>query len=194
MKYSEVRELLRTGDVVLFNGKGLVSWIISRLGGKSHVGVIYRPNRETVLLYESTTLSNLRDVSSGRKVRGVQLVNFSRRVATYNGRIWVRRLDKPLDRQQRRIMEQTRKEFAGKGYEQSLWQLIRAGFKWSLQMADLGTIFCSELVAELFQRWGFLSRKIPANEHNPGDFRQGGCVDDFMTGNRLGIEIPITKG
>lgn len=194
MKYSEIRELLRTGDVVMFKGKGLVSWIISRLGGKSHVGVVYRPNREAVLLYESTTLSDLRDVSTGRKVRGVQLVNFSQRVATYRGRIWVRRLDKALDSGQRRIMVKTREEFAGKAYEQSLWQLIRAGFKWKLQQKDLGSLFCSELVAEVYQRMGILKDTIPSNEFNPGDFAKGGCVDDFMVGNRLGMEIPITKG
>ena len=80
MKYSQLRDRLDTGDLVFFSGKGLVSagiqWITRSKW--SHVGMVVAESRwDLVLLYESTTLSNLADVDSGTPMQGVQLVPLS---------------------------------------------------------------------------------------------------------------------
>mmetsp|Transcript_24966 Transcript_24966/g.41137 ORF Transcript_24966/g.41137 Transcript_24966/m.41137 type:complete len:339 (+) Transcript_24966:87-1103(+) len=61
------------------------------------------------------------------------------------------------------------------------------------QKTQQGTIFCSELVAELYQRLGVLSPDWPpAHKYSPGDFtvqRQFRCA--FTDGYSLGSQIPI---
>jgi len=94
-KYEEIRAKIRTGDIVLFSGKGGISHGIKLETNSrwSHVGMALRlPEWDTVLLWESTTLSNLEDIIDGRKKRGVQLVLLSDRMKKYDGEVTVRHL------------------------------------------------------------------------------------------------------
>lgn len=62
----------RTGDLVLFSGRGLVSGVIRLCTGSrwSHVGLVVRDAGD-VLLLEATITDEAPDVSLGRPVRGV---------------------------------------------------------------------------------------------------------------------------
>ena len=93
ISYKDLREKLDTGDIVLFSGKGGISTGIKWFSKSkwSHVGMILRiPEWDMVLLLESTTLSNLKDLQTGRIVKGVQLVPFSERLKTYDGGLAIR--------------------------------------------------------------------------------------------------------
>jgi len=62
-KYTEVRDNLNTGDIVLFSGKGGISTAIKLFTHSkwSHVGMVFKvPNINMVLLWESTTLANIK--------------------------------------------------------------------------------------------------------------------------------------
>lgn len=186
MKYESLRWSLKTGDILQMRGKGLFSWILGRFGWASHVGMVLVVEG-MVFVYESTTLSTVRDYFTGKKVKGVQVVLLSERLRTYKGKIRVRQLEKPLTSYQKEILEECRQEFRDRKYEQSLWQLIRAGFKWRIQAKDLSSIFCSELTAEVQQRQGIMRERYPSNEINPWDYDPGGVAEKEIEimGHRL---------
>jgi hypothetical protein len=92
--YRELRDQLDTGEIVLFSGKGRLSAGIKWFTGSkwSHVGMVLRkPAHDMVFLWESTTLSNLKDAEDGWAKRSVQLVFLSQRLPTYDGDITIRR-------------------------------------------------------------------------------------------------------
>jgi hypothetical protein len=93
--YSAVRDSFATGDIVLFSGKGGISAGIKWATASrwSHVAmVMVLPEYDFVCLWESTTLSDVRDLETGEARKGVQLVPLSARVQKYGGDIAVRQL------------------------------------------------------------------------------------------------------
>ena len=87
-KYEDIRVSLKTGDLVLFEGKSLFSKIIRRASGSrwSHVGMILkRQEFDYLALYESTGGGSLPDLVHGVPVKGVQLVPLSDRILNYEG-------------------------------------------------------------------------------------------------------------
>ena len=127
--YDAIRPRLRTGDIVLFSGKGAFSQGIKWFtrSGWSHVGMVVRvQDVDAVLLWESTTLSNVRDVETGQLRKGVQLVSLSQRIAAYRGRVAVRRL-MGVRRENRMLKALTRlrRELARRPYEESELELLR---------------------------------------------------------------------
>lgn len=181
-RYSDIRASLRTGDMVLFSGSHPLSLLIRAgrvLFGKraskwSHVGVIIRsPDPDMVLLWEA--------IGSG-----VQLISFSEKLRSYKGKIALRRL--VLDRSDddfHGVFVQARRELGGRPYEKSTWQWIKAAWDavGGKNVRDLSSIFCSELVAEIYYRWGLLPEDPPSNEYEPADF--DGVVDDMLLSGRF---------
>lgn len=81
----------KIGDVVAFSGFGRKSLFVNLVTygfpwwHASHVGIIGEHNGE-LLLFESTTLSDVPCVIQGKPFKGVQAVRLKDRVATYRGR------------------------------------------------------------------------------------------------------------
>ncbi|WP_257283201.1 hypothetical protein [Endozoicomonas sp. SESOKO1] len=176
--YGSIRNSLKTGDLVLFSGKGAFSDIIKygTLSKWSHCGMVLRiPEYDFLTIWESTTLSNIHDLETQMPRKGVQLVALSDRVQKYNGDISVRRLQgaKLPEDSLRRLME-LRQELRGKEYERSKLELFKAAYDgpFGKNHEDLSTIFCSELVAEAYQRLGLLDEIKPSNEYTPADFSE----------------------
>ena len=72
--YSEHRADMKTGDILLFSGTGLISRAIQAVTGSrwSHVATVLEiPLYDFVCCFESTTLCNIPDLSTGAKVKGV---------------------------------------------------------------------------------------------------------------------------
>ena len=170
--YENVRGDLRTGDIILFSGKGGISHAIKLTTNSkwSHVGMVLRlPESQAAFLWESTTLTNLKDAIDGRVKRGVQLVLLSDRVRTYDGEVSVRHLrGHTVDNQNYLNLMQFRQEVRGRAYEQDKLELIRAAYDgpFGHNQEDLSSLFCSELVAEAYQRLGLLQQPpqgLPSN-------------------------------
>ena len=187
MKYSKIRDQLKTGDVLLFSGRGFISWWIRvRTWSKiSHNGMVYRvgANSQDVMVYESTRLT-------GKD--GVQISLLSVRGKNYKGRIFVRQLHTRRDNQFYKTIHALRKEVAGRKYERNVLELIGSVAFWKNKVC-LVYIFCSELVALAFKRWGLFKSDTPENERTPADFTQKNLtVDrDLVTGSWLGPEIEL---
>ena len=131
MKYSQIRSKLDTGDIVLFSGKGGISAGIKwfTFSRWSHVGMVLRlPEWNMVLLWESTTLSNVKDVMDGKAKQGVQLVALSERLRTYEGDAAVRCLKAARTPAMNSKLMKFREEVKNRKYEASKIELIKAAY------------------------------------------------------------------
>lgn len=182
MKYEDIRNQLKTGDILLFSGKGGISEGIKffTLSKWSHVGMVYRfddPHdaKGSIFCWESTTLSNLEDADTGKLTKGVQRVELSERLErcfASGYEISVRPLAKSLTDDMVRVLNDFRHEVSGRPYEKDKIELLKAAHDgiFGDNKEDLSSLFCSELVAEAYQRMGLLTEKIPSNEYTPKDF------------------------
>ena len=84
-----------------------------------------------------------------------------------------------------------RREVAGREYEQDTLELIKAAYDgpFGHNEEDISSLFCSELVAEAYQRLGLLSEEKPSNEYTPADFSEK--RDIALLAGSLGPEIVI---
>jgi hypothetical protein len=206
-KYAEIRPNLNTGDIVLFDGKGPISVGIKMgcLFSKwSHVGLVIKiddPAFPMVMLYESTTISNIEDAETGVERKGVQLVPLSTRLEKYNGNIGIRHLKCSEDdrHELRRSFASTREKFNGRPYEKSKIELVKSAWDGpgGKNQPDTSSLFCSELAAETFQRAGILPGPsmrgyMSSNEFTPNNFSTERKLQ-LMTGYSLSDELLIQK-
>ena len=63
-------------------------------------------------------------------------------------------------------------ELRGRAYERNKFELIKASSDGAFRnkAEDLSSLFCSELVAESYQRLGLLTEEKPSNDYAPVDF------------------------
>lgn len=196
-KYETIRKKLNTGDIILFSGKGAISHGIKlfTLSKWSHVGMVLKlPDTDTVFLWESTIISNLADAIDGTKKKGVQLVLLSDRIKTYKGEASVRHLKGvTIDKNKYQALMEFRKDVRNRPYEKNEIELIKSAYDgpWGHNEEDLSSLFCSELVAEAYQRIGLLPSDIPSNEYTPKDFTSEKNLK-LLGGASLGNEIPVS--
>lgn len=197
-KYEAIRPKLDTGDIVLFSGSGFISRLIQMISKSkwSHVGMVIKSAEwDMLLLWESTTLSKIKDIESRKQTQGVQLVPLSERIKCYKeGCVAFRRLiggteEQRLDMQSK--LKDFRSEVKGRNYEESKWELFRAAYDgaWGLNEADLSSLFCSEMINEAYRRMGLIypDPVSPSNEFIPGEFSTLNklYMDDFSLGDHI---------
>ena len=193
MKYYDARQRIKTGDVILFSGGGIVSATIQWLTRSkwSHVGMAYQiPEHDLLLCWESTTLSKLSDIEYNTPRQGVQLVALSERLKGYDGQVAYRPLVASLTSHQVEQLRALRSEVKGRDYEDDHLELIRSVYDgpWGENAEDLSSLFCSELIGEAYKRMGLLEAHVPSNEYTPAEF----AVPGFGRGI-LGSVIPIEE-
>lgn len=199
--YAELRGMIDTGDLILFSGKGLTSAIIRWFSGSrwSHIGMVVKVNDgDIVLLFESTTLSKIKDFASGNLRRGVQLVSLSDRLAAYDGKLGVVFLMAKRTPEMIRALGEFRAEMRDKPYEKHFLSLVKSAYDGLLgkNKEDLTSVFCSELVAEAYQRMGVFSDEIPSSEFTPADFdineNKNAHKLPFINGCSITSVVPIS--
>lgn len=202
MKYQDIRDQLKTGDILLFSGKSGISDGIKffTLSKWSHVGMVYRfesplDPKGSIFCWESTTLSNIEDADTGKLTKGVQRVELSERLErcfAQGYEINVRRLSKALTDEMVVALNNFRHEVSGRPYEKNKIELIKAAWDGPLgeNKEDLSSLFCSELVAEAYQRMELLNENTPSDEYIPKDFSSERRLQ-LQLGYLLGNEISI---
>ena len=198
VNYDDIRDNLKTGDIVLFSGMGRISDLIKFFSGSkwSHIGLVVKSDDiDMVLLWESTSLNSVNDIESGTAKNGVQLVALSERIAKYDGEISVRHFQSEITQDMRNALKQFRKESKNKPYEKSrlelAFSLIDVGW-FTNNEEDFSSMFCSELVAEALEKMGIMNGDLPANEFIPKDFFKGGRFEHYLLpGMEYGDEIQL---
>ena len=195
VNYQDIRNSLKTGDVVLYSGRSLFSMAI-RLSTKSnwsHCGMVIRLEEyDFVAVWESTLLTGIKDLETNTHKRGVQLMPLSDRVNKYRGDIAIRSLeDVTLNKEDIIKLMQLRKELARRDYESNAFEMLKAAYDGDLgaNTEDLSAIFCSELLAEAYQSIGLLDEKTPSNEYTPADFSDDNTLP--LLRGKLGPEVII---
>lgn len=225
--YDQFRGELYTGDIVLFSRKNVLmvlwQWITDCRW--THVGMVMRSeDTQQVLLWESTTLSNLQDHFCGIARAGVQAVLLSQRVRTYKGDVAIRKLNCPMEAQAKRLMDaklcKFRKVVQNRPFERNFSELLQAFIDFSSDQVrtrckrsarhtdrspetetdfyrgrSWSSLFCSELVAAAYQSMGLLDPYgKKANEYTPKDFSSSGPPLHLAFGASLEEEKRIVMG
>ena len=175
VKYSEVRDKIDVGDIILFSGTGRVSRLIKlfTMSKWSHVGTAIWYTDDMLAIFESTTLSKVKDLESGRREQGVQTVNLSTRIQNYEGKIaWY-----PIIGERTPEMLEAaagfREDMRGKPYEKSKVEFVLSSLDRPLGIGNLPenleTVFCSELSAAMLRTMGLLWEVGPNNKFTPED-------------------------
>ena len=203
MKYKDMRDQLKTGDIILFSGKGGISDGIKffTVSKWSHVGMIYRLDNpldpeSSMFCWESTTLSDIKDADTGKLTKGVQRVELSERLERCFSKgyeISVRPLSETLTDDMILALNNFRHKVSGRPYEKDKIELLKAAYEGILgdNKEDLSSLFCSELLAEAYQNMGLLTEKVPSNEYTPNDFSTERSLR-LELGYSLNNEIAIT--
>jgi hypothetical protein len=188
-KYSEIRDTLKTGDMVLMSGEGAISRLIkiTTFSEWSHVGIVLVIKElNLVLIFESTSLSNLKDFYTNKKTNGVQVVLFEERLKSYKGKIAIRQLVVERTPQMLKDFHDFRKEMEGRKYEKrKISQLafsIAPNFLFEFAAKIIPKniakiifkekfkyMFCSELYAAFLKCWQLISLHIPSYQYNPSE-------------------------
>ena len=169
MQYAEKRCELKTGDILLFEGKGFGSWVIKRatFSKWSHVGMVYKA-ADDVFCYEALKLKKGKD--------GVQTSLLRARIKDYDGKIWVRQLRTRRTQSFVERFDTYRERMKCREYENNIWELMGAAMPWK-NKEDFTSLFCSELIAGAYQALHLIGKTIIANEFTPGDFSYDGVVE-----------------
>ncbi|MFO0878457.1 MAG: YiiX/YebB-like N1pC/P60 family cysteine hydrolase [Gemmataceae bacterium] len=194
--FEELLPTLDTGDILLFGGSSPLSSWIKRLTRSrwSHVALVARaPTTRRLLLWEATLDTDLPDVATSLLAPGVNLYDLHEWVSHYADETAVRQLQIP------RTVEMTRQlldfylEARGRPYERNRLQLLGAlydGPGGRNRQPDTSSFFCSELVAEAYQRLGLLPLVPPSSEYTPRDFStERRAVLPLQQGASLGPEL-----
>jgi hypothetical protein len=190
--YQQICPDMDTGDLVLFSGKGRVSFGI-RLATRSrwsHVGMAIRfSGSAEVFLWEATAEQSNRDAVEA----GVRLMPLRERLRRYKGEVAVRHLDVHRAPERLSALHAFRAEVEGRPYEQSRLELLRSVYEgpFGANREELSSIFCSELVAAAYQRMGLLADHPPSNEYTPADFSSDAGL--ILMEGQLGPERMITS-
>lgn len=184
--------VLKTGDVVLFAGRGLARGL-ARWFSRSpwtHVGLVLRDaDAAEPLLWEAVC---------GGPRRGTRVTALSERIAQSRGRVSVRCLNRPLAAAQCQRLEALRQEVPGRARARGLLDLIGAADDgWiGAERRNLGDPMDGELVAEAFQRIGLLADVAnggrPAADYRPWHF----CAShglELKGGFALGPELVLRE-
>ncbi len=168
-------ENLVTGDVILYSGKYPLHLRQQAVTGCSwaQVGLVLRlPESSLVYVFESTKLSECCDAIAGEIIHGVQISRLDHRIDTFNGRVGVRRIRPRLPKYLRHELYCFARDVHGYPFNDNKWTAGRA-FRRRNTPDDGSSFFCSELVAEAFQRIGLLPvppAGLTSNNYIPADF------------------------
>lgn len=172
--------ILTTGDLVFFSGKGIASHIVKgfTLNRWSHVGMVVSwPGQTEPLMIEATRANDSADVLSGQLQSGVSLVSLSSKLAAYRGEIaFRRRQGDPLSPWQCRLLVRLCRTLWRRPYRDYVTCHALMTIRGCPRKGDYRGVFCSELVAELYRRMGWLSCERPAYHYVPASLASEALV------------------
>ncbi len=215
--YQDIRPEIGNFDILLFSGNGIISNII-KAGSKSkwsHVGLaLVLPEfprellpaavledlderQDRVLILESTTLTDIDDLLTGRPIMGVGIYPLSKRLAEYDGATAWRPITGERTPAMFKASMQFLEDFHGTPYERNKLELIRAAldtFTLKENQPDTSSLFCSEMATLHARHIGLFwprnhagrgPENWPANEFTPADFADPGLpfADGFQPEN-----------
>lgn len=163
---------LKTGDIILFSGKSLISRMIRlfTFSRWSHIGLVIRDRRtDELLLWEATTDNIVDDYELGPRKRCVQLVKLEEKIRHYRGVVAVRHLrGVEIDLQMQSELDNLVKQLRTASYQNYLIEYLR--YFLGYRRDQMKQAFCSQLIAEAYQRLRLIPLEKPPIFYIPKDF------------------------
>lgn len=208
VKYEDLKSTLKTGDIFLSSGNGAYAKLIKFATGDpmTHVGMIivvqvptklasgYILGPERPYLLQSTLgrSKDARNLLRGRISSGVQLNKLDDIVKHENGEIYIRHI-KGVDLKVTLPVKNYMEGIKNIPYEQNLIELINAATGMNTK-DDPSSMFCSELVAEMYYTLDVADRDDNdfSNNYLPGSFSEDAKNEFvFKEGISLGDTIKV---
>lgn len=208
VSYDEIKNELKTGDLILFHGilpSSKLNEVLTRCQW-SHVGMVIRPedigitDSDRLLLWESNTLVNLQDVELKEAKIGPMLVDLQQRMITdvtdkKDTRFHIRYNQCEITREMLEKLKEFIQEVHTATFPKTDFDLQKEVFQGRIlhQKVDNGDYFCSKLIADTYIHMGLLSSNYPANSYEPKDFSSEGTLPFIKRGNLIeGPFIDVT--
>ncbi|QAA32137.1 hypothetical protein [Clostridium manihotivorum] len=207
--YNEIKNELRTGDLILFHGMLISSEINELLTGShwSHVGMVVRPedlgikSTDKLLLWESNTLVNLEDVELNKTKIGPMLVDLEQRLITdlkdkkdniFQIRYNTCDITEDMILKLKAFIEKVHLDT----FPKTEFDLKKEVFEGRIlgKAVDNGDYFCSKLISDTYIHMGILSEKYPPNSYEPKDFSNAGSLPFIKRGQLVdGPQIDVSE-
>lgn len=184
--YSKLKDELKTGDLILFNGRYQMSKLVEKLEGSmwSHCAMVIRLDGfDEPLLYEATALTNLPDLLTGDTKTGPKVVNLKERLETYGDDVKpyepptyaVRKCSQGMTSEQTEICKKILEKLHGlpnPGEWRMIFEVLIGRYLYiPTRMID---ITCSGFIAYTLRKVGWLGGLKPINGFMPKDFSTDG--------------------
>lgn len=174
--YMRISSSLKTGDILFFSGNSFFSKMIKLCTRShwSHVGMVYVNENSQTFCWESDKES----ASSNLSQLGVRFIPIEEKIESYSGEVAVKRLEGLAQGDLLKLHDAITKvsfEFKNRPYEKSSIELFQAAYDGPFgdNVEDVSSLFCSELIATVYQLAGLLPLcppGLPSNEYTPADF------------------------
>jgi|TARA_R110000851_G_scaffold80181_1_gene176622 hypothetical protein len=169
--YYSIYDDLKTGDLIFFSGKGFVARVIRFFSGceYSHVGmvlVLKIKNKRELAILESNGKSFIVDYHTGQFKSGVSIVNLTTKLHSYNGKMGIKQLSKPMHETHKSKMESLICHLRHLGYTMTLYGLLSSVFKLKPD-EEVKSLFCSQLIVIILKRIGLIKTDIPPEWYTP---------------------------
>jgi hypothetical protein len=199
MNLDELSPRICTGDVFLFHGVGVVSRMIEFLQATpySHSGVAVRHGAgdEPMILHASAYGVVPDDAAGGAIHNGVQLVSLRDTLAAYekvDETCLYRSLEVERTEEMSEMVRTFIEEMDGRQFAKVLGPPRWIEGRYLHRPTGDGSIFCSQMVATLYQRLGLLGDDPPANAYAPKDFSEANTGLALLRGARLAPEVDVS--
>lgn len=213
-EYATVAKDIQPGDLIFLGGTGAISRLI-KVGTQSiwsHVGIVWckvpkerlAPGVEEDWAYlECAQNGQCRlDYLRGKPLHGVQILTISEKLATGQYQdCAIRHLKTPLNSQQVALMEQVYAESRDAKFctdMNLLFNTVKLKHKckdvpWEPSDEAGPGVFCSQLIGEVFKRWGWLPQRPSSAIYTPPQFTEhGGLVNEWY-GPEVFVAVKATN-
>jgi hypothetical protein len=198
--FDELAPTLDSGDLVLFGGVSRFCRAIQRFSGCrwSHVALVARPRAGgPLLLWEATLGTDIADLVTHEISPGVHLYDLAHWIRHYGGETAIRKLAVERTDAMRLALLAFYYIARDRPFERNRLEFLRSVYDGPLgknRRDDPSSYFCSELVAEAYQRMGLLPAAPPANEYSQRDFSsQSKRPLVLQLGATLGPEVLVCQ-
>lgn len=187
--YEQLKEELKTGDLVLFSGQYKMSHTVEWLEQSkwSHVAMVIRlPGYNEPLLYEATALTNLPDLLHDDTITGPKVINLYERLVTYGQDVvpykpplyCVRKLSQALPEVSIEILVSILNRLHGIP-NPNTWQMIWEVIAGRYLKINTGKkhLTCSSFIAYTYEQLNLLKGNKPINGYMPKDFSTDGHLN-----------------
>ncbi|URC15159.1 permuted papain-like amidase [Paraglaciecola Antarctic GD virus 1] len=194
INYYEIEDVLKTGDLIFFSGRGIIPSCIRFFTGcdYSHVGMVLElelHGKRVLVIFEASGCSYIIDYRSANFKSGVTLINLTTKLHTYTGTFGVKRLNKRLTEDHKAKLYTVINKLRDTDYTKNLYALLVSVFKLKPVNSGMYTMVCSELIAVILQRLNLLDNEIPAEWYNPYELT---LITKMQEGYEYGEIEPIS--